>query len=169
MKTLLLSTLLTTNLFAATFVITPEHSHVEFVAKGKPALIKISGSGAKLSGTLDDALTGKIEFNLESLNTGIDLRDQHLKETYLKVKDFPNAVLTIDKTNGEEFEGKLSLHGKTNAIKGEFERDGEEIEANFQIQLKDFGIETPSFQGITVANSVNINVKTSLIRVKESQ
>ena len=33
-----------------------------------------------------------------SLDTGIDLRNKHMREKYLEVQKYPNAVLTVDRS-----------------------------------------------------------------------
>lgn len=66
-----------------------------FVAKGRPALIAIKGTGDGATGSLNEmngTITGEIQFQLKSLKTGIDLRDSHLKDKYLEVEKFPIAT-----------------------------------------------------------------------------
>ena len=73
---------------------------VTFQAIGRPAAIKINGTGDAPKGQLtvkDQTLSGVLTFNLSSLKTGIDLRDRHMKEKYLQVDQYPEAHLTIEK------------------------------------------------------------------------
>ncbi|NJL23879.1 MAG: YceI family protein [Calothrix sp. SM1_5_4] len=156
---------------AATYRFNPDKGDVSFLAKGKPALISIKGSGEGLSGQLTERagkLSGVIQFELKKLKTGIELRDQHLKDKYLEVAKHPQAELKIDEINapkpGEKFafEGTLSLHGASQTVRGEakFTANGNvsTVSAEFPIKLSQFGIPVPSFQGITVAEDVTVKV-----------
>src|SRR5437868_9273038 len=73
--------------------------HVEFLAIGKPSAIKIRGKGDRLQSQLqfnkDKTLTGKVVFDLSSLDTGIETRNQHMKEKYLETGKFRDAELTL--------------------------------------------------------------------------
>lgn len=155
------------------FVVKPEASPVGFLATGKPGFLKIRGEGAKLTGvaTLDGAtLTGKFEVRLDALKTGIDLRDEHMKETYLKVKEFPTATLTIAPTTlpaaaGKvecPFTGTLTLKGKDAPVSGTLEASIGDAdvtgEAKMTVKLTDYPVGVPSYLGVTVAESVEIQV-----------
>lgn len=147
---------------------------VNFTAVGKPSFIRINGESDKLSEKLtlkDNKISGELIFDLDSLTTGLDLRDRHMKETYLETsnKNFKQAVLKISNLNIEEstdFKAFLTLHGVTKEVKISAEIDSDksdlEIKAHFEINLSDFGIAIPSFQGITVADSVKINVESEM-------
>jgi hypothetical protein len=70
-------------------------------------------------------LTGEISMDLATIDTGITLRNQHLREKYLQVakgKGFDRAVLSevrLSDADGEAFEGRtaftgvLLLHGES--------------------------------------------------------
>ena len=68
-------------------------SHVTFEGKG-PAGFKVTGSTTDLSVAEADGNV-VVTVPLANLNTGIDLRDHHMKEKYLEVPKYPSAVLTI--------------------------------------------------------------------------
>ena len=151
---------------------------VEFDAVGWPSALKIRGQGNGLEGRLEvdgDAVSGSIAFDLQSLTTGIALRDRHLKEKYLEVGRFPRATFTLsrlalDKVPSSEsfsavtipFGGTLALHGVEKPVGGEAKiaRAGPTVTttASFEISIKDFGIEVPSYMGITVAEKVQVRV-----------
>lgn len=151
---------------------------VEFDAVGWPSALKIHGKGAGLDGQLqveDASVSGVIGFDLKALETGIALRDRHLKETYLETARFPRATLTLSRVSIAHvpatdrfpavtvpFEGKLSLHGVEKAVGGEAKvmRAGSSVSttASFSIDIRDFGIQVPSYMGITVAEKVQVRV-----------
>jgi len=163
----------------ATYGFHPDQGKVSFMAKGKPALISINGTAEGLSGTLLESsgkLAGEISFELKRLKTGIELRDTHMKDKYLEVEKYPHATLKIEKMDlakpGQSFAfaGTLSLHGVSKPIKGEAKLTNEKgqwgVTAEFPIQLSQFGITIPNFQGITVAEDVQVKIDTPVTRTE---
>jgi polyisoprenoid-binding protein YceI len=155
-------------------------SSVEFLAIGRPSALKIRGTKGKPEGKVTfntNAMEGTIILNLESFETGMSLRDRHMKEKYLETgkEDFKNARVTLSKfdlpkdywINPTQFKagfvGKLLLHGIEKEISGEIEissasKESIQGQAKFSIMLTDFGIAIPSFSGITVAEKVDIEI-----------
>jgi polyisoprenoid-binding protein YceI len=144
---------------------------VTFRAIGKPDLIQIVGKGAAISceGTLVNLrkLNAEFKFSLESLDTGIALRNRHMKEKYLEIQRYPEAHLTIQDLNltlGSpiDFEGTLTLHGVKRVVQGKLNltQTVEHLtgEGQFEIMLTEFGIDIPSFAGITVSEKVSLLV-----------
>lgn len=155
---------------------------VNFEAVGNPGFIGIEGTMPFTSGELKlngTKFEGTVLLDLTKVETGIDLRDSHLREKYLEIKKFPQAKLEITGLNSGDLSfledsaekkftlnlsGILELHGvKKNLeipLKGKKNADGS-IEGNseFEINLKDFGIEIPSYSGITVAEKVIVKAK----------
>jgi polyisoprenoid-binding protein YceI len=160
---------------------------VEFNATGRPSALKIKGTGTQLKPQLEltqGKLKGSVEFDLTSLETGLSLRDKHMKEKYLEVEKFPKSTFELNETplpealtqpgNGAEsplpLKGKLTLHGVTREVdvtataskaEGVFK-----IQAQFDIKLTDYGISIPKFAGITVAEDVKLNISLSLNEAK---
>ncbi|MBI3535304.1 MAG: YceI family protein [Deltaproteobacteria bacterium] len=67
---------------------------VAFKAIGRPSALKINGKGEKAKGTLiidGVVITGTTSFNLDSLDTGITLRNTHMKKKYLDTEKYPSA------------------------------------------------------------------------------
>ena len=155
--------------------------NVEFFAVGWPSALKIHGKGAGPEGQLDVAalgVSGAITFDLDSLETGIGLRDRHLKEQYLQTARFSRATLKLSRVGLKPlpdatafknvsipFEGVLSLHGANRPVAGEarITRDGPRVSvaAAFTIDIREFGIDVPSYLGITVAEKVQVKVSFS--------
>ena len=154
---------------AAVYKFGPEMGKLSFLAKGRPALISIKGEGEGVSGQLteaDQTLNGRLVFNLDSLKTGIDLRDEHMKKRYLETEKFKDAFLQVDKVlvpkeiKELNFSAVLTLHGieQRVPIKATVTGAGvdRKMEAEFSVKLSEFKIEIPNFQGITVAEDVAI-------------
>jgi len=144
---------------------------LKFVAKG-PAGVSIVGESAQLR-VSDDGQQLTFVAPLAPLKTGIDLRDKHMKEKYLEVPKFPNAELRIERsaltfpTAGQKAEHsascELKLHGKAKreSVKYTAAHDGSGyvITATMHINMKDYGIEVPSYLGVTVKPEVEITVQ----------
>jgi polyisoprenoid-binding protein YceI len=135
---------------------------------------------ASLSGTLKLGsgrpllLEGEVLVDLTTIDTGIDLRNRHLRENYLETGKGPGfdravlASLRLADADGERFlgrtafSGELRLHGTTRAVSGTAEvrkeREGLRVEASFPITLTDFGIEPPLYMGVGVANRIMVKV-----------
>lgn len=133
-----------------------------------------------ISGTLrrtgpEASYAGTLRVDLVPLDTGIELRNNHLRETYLEVargERFRHAALTgIELAvplppdaarHKTPFSGTLSLHGVEKAIAGEAElsrRDGRlRVEAAFSLSLKVFDIPPPRYLGVGVRDEVGILV-----------
>ncbi len=155
--------------------LTPDSS-ADFSAIGKPGFLRINGEGGKPQGslTLDgDArlVSADVRVPLTDLKTGIDLRDQHMKEKYLEVAKYSDATFHAGDVklpgNGlpktVKVPGSLTIHGVTKPVELELSlsRDGNAVsgETDFEVKLSDFGIDIPSFMGVTVAETVKIHSK----------
>lgn len=157
----------------------PSASKVTFLAVGKPSMLKIHGTASagpagdlKLEG---NQLRGAVEMDMDKLDTGIELRTQHMKEKYLQVKEHPKAKLTLTDAAVDEgfakslsnagekpFKGKLQLHGKEQPVEGTYTAKDGQVQAKFPIKLSDFAIDIPSYLGVTVADMVDVAVELPL-------
>jgi polyisoprenoid-binding protein YceI len=157
-----------------------QESKVEFLAIGKPSLMKINGSGGKLKGQIEidhNLVTGLVNVPLSDISTGITLRDEHMKKKYLETDKFPEATLRITefkmekdyfKSNGSQknipFKGKLKIHGIEKDVIGTADLDSDDrflqISAKTNTNITDYKIDIPSYMGIKVADDVAI--KTDL-------
>lgn len=134
----------------------------------------ISGDVAKRNGS------GKISVDLASLNSGIDLRDQHMRsEGWLNVAKYPNATFettAVKFKGGNNFDvtGKFSLHGVTKTIKttatikympeseitkrNRFNGDVIQVKTKFDIKLSDYGVKIPDMAKDKVSNTIKIAI-----------
>jgi polyisoprenoid-binding protein YceI len=144
-------------------------SHVTFEGKG-PAGFKVTGTTTDLSVAEGDGNV-VVTVPLANLNTGIDLRDHHMREKYLEVPKYPSAVLTIARSalrvpaGGERIEadapGTLTLHGQTHPVSVHYDAKQEGpaylAHGRFHINMNDYGINVPSYLGITVKPDIDVN------------
>ena len=120
-------------------------------------------------------VVGKVRVRLDSLDTGMELRNAHLRETYLEVdrgEEFREAVLTAVElaepfpsgVRGHEtgFEGLLSLHGAERRVEGEarlVRREGHlRVDAEFALSLAEFAIPPPRYLGVGVRDELRISI-----------
>ena len=148
-------------------------SETNFSATGKPAFIKANGNAPLTKAIfqlLDNKLSGMAEVDLRKLDSGIELRDEHLKKKYLHTDKFPVATLVIPKQKVDisgkmnKLKATLNFHGAKNEIllDTSIEKSGNKLSviSNFKILLTDYAVTLPSFQGITAADKVKLRVKT---------
>ncbi len=158
---------------------------VQFEAVGKPSFLKIRGKGAAPeceSNLLAGKVHAKFRFDLRTLDTGIGVRNEHMKDKYLEVGTHPYAELRIENLSLDPkiaaaqaggkvpFTGVLALHGVEKAVTGEaiLGEPGVSpaILAETEIRLSDFGVAIPSYGGITVADLVKIRVEVERLVAK---
>lgn len=152
---------------------------VSFDAIGKPAMLRIHGEGGAPRGLLkveDGNVTGSCSFDLNTLDTGIKLRNRHMREKYLDTAKHPSATFAFTKLRlprgfGNSvktverlpFEGMLTLHGAQKAVSGMADLTVDYVtvfvDAEFETKVSDYQIEAPSFAGVTLADVVKVRVK----------
>ena len=141
----------------------------------------ITGTVAVEGGT-PSSLSGELSVDLATLDTGIDLRNTHLREKYLEVgrgAEFATAVLSgvrLDKAGSPTFRGPtpftatLLLHGTRRPVAGqaEIQNEGSDVRvvASFPVRIDDYGIAPPRYLGVGVKNEVQ--VKISLVVTPEA-
>jgi polyisoprenoid-binding protein YceI len=120
-------------------------------------------------------VAGTLRVDLQTLETGIGLRDRHMRENYLEVKKGPDfAVATIEEIRIERLDGKttfngtLRLHGQKKAVSGtaELRQQGDRIrvQAQFPISVSNFAIPKPAYLGVGVADEIEVKV-TMMVEV----
>ena len=186
-KTIFLFLLFSTSVFAAQKIVLKD-GEVSFLAIGKPSFLKVNGKGTAAQGELnlkETQASGIVTFDLQTLTTGIALRDQHMKEKYLNTPQYPVSslklsnlalskdLLTKEKSSSKiNFKGDLTLNGVTKSISGDMDisKDGNlyQVQSHFKLQLSDFNIQVPKYMGITIADEVSVDVtsKSELINIK---
>ena len=116
-------------------------------------------------------VSGAVQVDLASLQTGIGLRDRHMKDKYLEIgrgDAFTTARLEeIRIERAEEgsmpFHAKLTLHGEQHTISGMADLQGQSdgrmgVRARFPISLTAFGIQPPRYLGVGVRDEVQVQL-----------
>ena len=159
-----------------------QDSKVEFLAIGKPSLLKINGTGGKLKGHIevhDGRISGQFVLPLELITTGISLRDEHMKNKYLEVSKYPEAVLQIAELKLDKdffsgigiqknipFKGKLKIHGSEKDVEGTANIESDEkfvsVSAQTKTIISGHQIDIPSYMGIKVADEIQISAELKI-------
>jgi polyisoprenoid-binding protein YceI len=120
------------------------------------------------------AMSGALQVNLQTLQTGIGMRDRHMRENYLEVQKGPEfAVATFEHLRIERLEGKTSfrgtllLHGQRKEVTGTAElrqQDGRiSVQAQFPLRVSEFLISAPSYLGVGVRDEVHVKVTMTVV------
>jgi polyisoprenoid-binding protein YceI len=147
-----------------------------------------AASTTALSGTLTlegakpARLVGDVSMDLTTIDTGIALRNQHLKENYLEVakgEGYNKAVLSdiqLPDVSGETFDGTtpftgtMLLHGVKHQVAGTAEIHSEgtsrRVRAEFPLVLTDWSVSPPEYLGVGVGSRLLVKVTLTATPVK---
>jgi polyisoprenoid-binding protein YceI len=175
MKRLILFLFFITNVSVAQTFLT-ESGNVNFLSKA--SLSEFNGVSDKLNGLID--LSGNVlDFyvDLNTLDTGIGLRDKHMRDNYLETEKYPfaeftgkfNAIpgLTIGSKIPVTANGKFKIHGVERQIqvKGTLSKNDKselELEAGFEVLLSDYKIPVPKLIFYELAENQTVTIKATL-------
>jgi len=163
---------------------------IKFISKAP--LETIEGKTGQIDGTIEvdladvNTTAGQFEVDLTTVKTGIEMRDQHMREGYLHTDSFPKAIFKLAKVtkaggkalaDGQpveiEAQGELTIHGVTKpvtvsgtvtymkeseATQARLPGDLLHIDVGTPILLSDFKVERPQFVILKVNDKVNLHV-----------
>jgi len=150
------------------------NGRMEFVSKA--TMETFSGVSDHLHG-LVDVQTNKVDFyiDLNTIKTGISLRDEHMRETYLETKKFPFAEFkgSINGLNSASRDtqnvivtGEFSIHGisKNMTIRGRVYHDGRQmyLDAAWTVLLSDHNISIPRVMFLKLADAQEVSIRAVL-------
>ncbi len=116
------------------------------------------------------------EVDLRTLDTGIGLRNRHMRENYLHTDKYPLAqfsgkIISAEQITENQFkvnvEGEMKIHGVTNklktAVKMNKTSNGYNIKTNFEVKLSDYNIDIPKlmFMKINEVMKLELDFYTS--------
>lgn len=132
-----------------------------------------------------DALINKSEFyfevDLASLDTGMGLRNRHMRDNYLQTDDFPYAeyagkITGMERIDGKETwhvstEGKLKIHGieKNVTIEGTVSRedDSYHVQSEFNVKLTDYNIKVPKLMFMKLNEIIRLEIEFYAKEIKK--
>ncbi len=142
-----------------------------FHAKATPGDLSIDGTTNDVA-VADDGTNVTVTVQLGSITTGIGLRDRHTKK-YLEVSKFSSTQLQVARSglnwNGGSGDatGALTIHGQTRQTPFHYTatKNGKSftVKGTTHIKLTDFGIEIPSYVGVTVKNDVDVDISFTAV------
>jgi len=173
-KVLVVSALLTfsTVASAADYLIKKSSDNsASWTATGNPGFLRINGKGGWVEGKASDnagMLSGEFSVGLDSFDTGMDLRNEHMRDKYLETKKYPKAALKLDAFKMSEaeapspFSGDLTLKGVTKKINGKMSVKAKKVLATFTVNLGEYPVGVPEWKGISMAKEVEVTVEFPL-------
>ena len=140
---------------------------VQFTAVG-PGGLKIVGTTKEIS-VKDDGSTVTVVVPLANLDTGIALRNKHMREKYMEVDKFPTAELSVPRSalkfadGSGSAAGTMKIHGQTRNVTFNYTAKkgggGFAVDGSVRLNIKDYGIDVPSYMGVTVKPEVDVAAK----------
>jgi len=136
-------------------------------------------AGMRIDGTTHDLNLSESGSNivmavpLANLTTGISLRDHHMRDKYLQIGSYPNAVLTVDRgalhlpagdgSASGTAQGTMTIHGRTKNVSVRYAviRGGGalRVSGSTNLDIRDFGIDVPTYLGITVKPDITVEAQ----------
>ncbi|MBD0695629.1 YceI family protein [Streptomyces sp. CBMA123] len=172
------------------YVLDPAHSRIGFVAR-HAMVTKVRGAFHQFEGTahLDGAdpsrSTGQVVIKAESIDTGVEQRDQHLRANdFLDAPTFPEITFrstSVAAKSDTEFRvtGDLTIKDTTRSIDIDFEYTGNAVdpygnlrvglEGSVTISRKDYGVTWNAALeggGVLVGDKVVLEFDISAIKQK---
>ncbi len=145
-------------------------------------LSNFEGESSYLAGLIDlDQNLLDFYLDLNTLKTGIGLRDRHMRENYLETEKFPFAEFTgklddipelaQDETLPVKAKGIFKIHGveKEIEVEGTLTRLSKKelkLEASFEVLLSDYSIPLPKLVFYELAENQQVTISATLSESK---
>jgi polyisoprenoid-binding protein YceI len=107
----------------------------------------------------DSVSAENVALKLDTLKTGIDLRDDHMKKKYFETDKYPEAVLTHATGKAGKFTGELLLHNVKKPIEGTYVFEGDEFVGTFKTKVSDFSIPKAKYMGVGVNDEIEVTIR----------
>jgi polyisoprenoid-binding protein YceI len=151
-----------------------QHAKVAFLCTG-PGGLRIEGTGSELvAAARGESLT--ITVPMAGITTGIGLRDSHMHGKYLESAKYPTAELVVPRAglrfpaDGGSVDatapGTLTIHGQSKPVTFHYHAVRRakvyEVQGEVRVDMRDYGIATPNYLGISVKPPVDVTVSFQL-------
>ena len=158
----------------------------QVVFTSKAAMEQFEGKTNKMEGTIEvdpaavgDSATVRFEVDLASLDTGIKMRNTHMRENHLETAKYPTAIfegavlrgrsakaLEAGRAESLDVEGTFTLHGVSRRIQIAVEAVYRptpapariEFKTTFPVGLADYAISRPQFLFLKLADVQMVRV-----------
>ena len=115
------------------------------------------------------------EVELNDLDTGIGMRNRHMREIYLETDKFPYAhftgeIVSVDTAANGAFtiatSGRFFIHGKEQpvTILGLVSPEGDHyrVQSKFEVKLPDYGIKVPTLMFLKISETIELELDFAL-------
>ena len=122
------------------------------------------------------------EVDLKTLDTGIGLRNRHMRENYLETDQFPltsfkGRITEVRQSPGDTLmiksDGKIFIHGVEKQLSVDArlipDRGGYRIQSQFFIKLSDFSVEIPSIMFYKIDENMDLRLDFYIKLVKGAE
>lgn len=118
------------------------------------------------------------EVDLRTLDTGIGLRNRHMREDYLHTDRYPHAkfngrIVEASPSGGKtsvKVRGTMDIHGvqRPMEVKGSFSGSGDRlrIQTTFDVKLTDHKIEVPKFMFLKIDENMELVLDFTMKKAK---
>lgn len=130
------------------------------ILKGFTAKTKDIKGEARLEGAKVKA--ENVVVSLKNLDTGMSLRNDHMKNKFLDVNKYPDAILVKGEGENGKGTGRIKIRGIEKDFAGIYKVAGSEVEAEFELLLSDFGISGINYKGVGVEDKIKLKVSIPL-------
>ncbi len=172
---------------AETYVVTGSASSGDTVKFESEAKLEfIEGATTDISGSIyfdpartADSIVGRLQVDLRTLNTGIEMRDEHMRTRHLHTDQYPYAYFELTAVTGlpdklaagavcsSSAEGYFYIHGVKRKITSALEivdnSSGEVkslgVHASFALTLDDWKIPRPKALFLKLAETIDVDVR----------
>ncbi|MEO0606037.1 MAG: YceI family protein, partial [Myxococcota bacterium] len=113
---------------------------------------------------------------MDTVETGISLRDQHMRDTYVETATYPTVVLAFAKADvtwpdAGSSEGKVqatfTAHGVEKSVPVAYtikrSKETYKVKASFPFNTSEHGIEIPKYLGVTIKPAMTTDVTVDLV------
>lgn len=161
--------------FAKNYSTNPAKGSVVFNATAIGLKFQGKGEGPSGDVQVDSTVVGTFKFKMETLDTGISLRNQHMKEKYLETAKHPYGELKVEEVTGFKkespagtfpFKGTITVHGVAKPVVGTVTvapaGEALRIKAEFDTKVSYFSIPLPAYAGVALKDDVKVVVESEL-------
>ena len=173
------------------YTLDPNHTTIEFVAKHM-MFTKVRGRFAEFEGTIvvgetPEESSAEATMKVESLTTGVDQRDAHLRSAdFFEVETYPSITFRTTKVewvggNQLRVTGDLTIRGVTRPVVLDAEYEGASVDpwggfrigfsASTQVDREDWGITwnvALETGGLLVSKKVDLEIETQAVLRQEA-
>lgn len=119
---------------------------------------KVTGTAKKVA---DGVVAQNIEVDIESIKTGVGLRDKHLKQRLMSDK-YPKAKLLKAQGKGGKGAAMIEVKGMKKKVSGTYSIEGQMLKAQFKMLLSDLDIKDVRYMGIGAKDEVTVTVNVPI-------